>query len=154
MIVFDITCDKDHTFEGWFKDSATFDSLVSKGEVACPVCGTTDVQKALAAPRLGGIRKGKDSPGPSPKGKGRPSPEDVGKVEAFVSGLRELKRHVEKNSTYVGDQFPEEARKIHYGEADPKSIYGEATPEEAAELSDEGVDFHRIPWPSEPKYNA
>jgi len=61
-----------------------------------------------------------------------------------------MKKHVEENSDYVGDKFPEEARKIHYGETDAHSIHGEATPEEAAELHDEGVDFHRIPWPGKP----
>ena len=70
-------------------------------------------------------------------------------MKEVMTGVRELKRHVEENSDYVGDRFPEEARKIHYGETEPQSIHGEATPEEAAELREEGVDFHRIPWPAE-----
>ena len=65
---------------------------------------------------------------------------------AFVEALHEFKKNVEENSDYVGDTFPEEARKIHYGETEARSIYGEATPEEAEELVDEGVDFQRIPW--------
>tara|TARA_B110000438_G_scaffold276533_1_gene298405 strand:- start:613 stop:894 length:282 start_codon:yes stop_codon:yes gene_type:complete len=69
-----------------------------------------------------------------------------GKLAEFVEALHEFKKHVEDNSDYVGDSFPEEARKIHYGETEARSIYGEATPEEAEELVDEGVDFHRIPW--------
>ncbi|MEK9647438.1 MAG: DUF1178 family protein, partial [Alphaproteobacteria bacterium] len=61
--------------------------------------------------------------------------------------LHEMKKHIEENSDYVGDKFPEEARKIHYGETEVRAIHGEATPEEAAELNEEGVTFHRIPWP-------
>lgn len=161
MIVFDVTCKNDHTFEGWFKDSDTFDSLVSKGEVACPICGDTHVRKGLVAPRLGGMRKGKDrtpesvEPGePADSGKAgrekKKKKRDAEEFREFLSAVGELKRHVEENSTYVGDRFPEEARKIHYGEAEPQSIYGEATSKEAAELNDEGIDFHRIPWPAKP----
>ena len=68
-------------------------------------------------------------------------------MNEYVEALYELKKHVEENSDYVGDKFPEEARKIHYGEEDPRSIHGEATPDEAEELIEEGVDFQRIPWP-------
>ena len=159
MIVFDVTCKNDHTFEGWFKDSDTFDSLASKGEVACPICSDTHVRKGLVAPRLGGMRKGKDSiSAPEPteamqaadngKTEGDKKKADAEEFREFLSTVRELKRHVEENSTYVGDRFPEEARKIHYGETEPQSIYGEATPKEAAELNDEGIEFHRIPWPA------
>ena len=145
MIVFDVTCSNDHTFEGWFKDSETFESQAKAGEVACPVCGDTHVRKGLMAPRLGGVRKGKDDAEPVAA-----MGPDNEKLNEYVSALNELKKHVEENSDYVGDKFPEEARKIHYGETDARSIYGEATPEEAAELKEEGVDFHRIPWPTKP----
>ncbi len=161
MIVFDVTCKNDHTFEGWFKDSDTFDRLASKGEIACPICNDTNVRKGLVAPRLGGMRKGKDSiSAPEPaeamqatdngKTEGDKKKADAEEFKEFLSTVRELKRHVEENSTYVGDRFPEEARKIHYGETEPQSIYGEATPKEAAELNDEGIEFHRIPWPAKP----
>ena len=161
MIVFDVTCKNDHTFEGWFKDSDTFESLASKGEVACPICNDTNVRKGLVAPRLGGMRKGKDgTSAPEPaeaaqagdngKAQGDKQKANTEEFREFLSAVRELKRHVEENSTYVGDRFPEEARKIHYGETEQQSIYGEATPKEAAELNDEGIDFHRIPWPAKP----
>ncbi len=143
MIVFDVTCARDHSFEGWYKDAATFDRLVSEGAVACPVCGDTDLKKSLSAPRLGGMRKGRDE-APPPR-----ADREAVTMKEVMTGVRELKRHVEENSDYVGDRFPEEARKIHYGETEPQSIHGEATPEEAAELREEGVDFHRIPWPAE-----
>lgn len=142
MIVFDVTCSNAHTFEGWFKDSETFEAQVANGEVVCPVCGDTKVAKGLMAPRLGGMRKAKDAPEPN----AAMSPANE-KLDEYVTALHELKKYVEDNSDYVGDKFPDEARKIHYGETEARSIHGEATPDEARELDDEGVDFHRIPWP-------
>ena len=94
------------------------------------------------APRLGGMRKGKDDSAPN----AAMAPHDE-KFAEYVEALHELKKHVEENSDYVGDKFPEEARKIHYGEEEVRSIHGEATSEEAEELLEEGVDFQRIPWP-------
>ncbi|CAN0532833.1 unnamed protein product [Laminaria digitata] len=153
MIVFDVSCSNDHVFEGWFRDSDSFGEQVEAGAVTCPICGDTKVRKALMAPNVAGIRKGKDDAThdvPSIAGStdvpnaavGAPD----GKLAEFVEALHEFKKHVEENSDYVGDTFPEEARKIHYGETEARSIYGEATPEEAEELVEEGVDFHRIPW--------
>ena len=149
MIVFDVSCSKDHVFEGWFKDSDSFDEQVEARAVTCPVCGDSDVRKALMAPRIGGLRKGKDeisAPGDMPVPNAVMDAPD-GKLTEFVEALHELKKHVEENSDNVGDKFPEEARKIHYGETEARSIHGEASPEEAAELIEDGVDFHRIPWP-------
>ena len=153
MIVFDVSCSNEHVFEGWFKDSESYGEQVEAGAVSCPVCGDTKIRKALMAPNVAGIRKGKDDPLPTimPPDASTGAPNaalDVpdGKLAEFVEALHEFKKHVEDNSDYVGDSFPEEARKIHYGETEARSIYGEATPEEAEELVDEGVDFHRIPW--------
>lgn len=159
MIVFDVSCSNDHVFEGWFKDSESFGEQVEAGAVSCPVCGDTKVQKALMAPNVAGIRKGKDDApagipmdsADMPEAAPNAAPNAAmdtsdGKLVEFVEALHEFKKHVEENSDYVGDTFPEEARKIHYGETEARSIYGEATPEEAEELVEEGVDFHRIPW--------
>lgn len=150
MIVFDVSCSNDHVFEGWFRDSDSFGEQVEAGAVTCPVCGDTKVRKALMAPAVSGTRKGKDdAPPAAPQAVGAPNAAidaSDGKLAEFVEALHEFKKHVEENSDYVGDTFPEEARKIHYGETEARSIYGEATPEEAEELVDEGVDFHRIPW--------
>tara|TARA_R110000868_G_scaffold55460_5_gene172511 strand:+ start:9946 stop:10392 length:447 start_codon:yes stop_codon:yes gene_type:complete len=143
MIVFDVSCSNDHVFEGWFRDTESFGEQVEAGAVTCPVCGDHKVRKAIMAPNVGGIRKGKDDAAAPNAVMAQPD----SKVAEFVEALHELKKHVEENSDYVGDTFPEEARKIHYGETEARSIHGEATPEEAAELVDEGVDFHRIPWP-------
>ena len=103
------------------------------------------LERALMAPRLGGMRKGKDIAAPN----AAMSPKDA-KLSQYIEALHELKKHVEDNSDYVGDKFPEEARKIHYGETEARSIHGEATSEEADELNEEGVDFQRIPWPGKP----
>lgn len=145
MIVFDVTCANEHTFEGWFKDSETFEAQVSAGEVACPVCGDTHVRKGLSAPRLGGLRKGRAEAAPV-AAKDAPG----GGIDDYLKALHALKKHVEDNSEYVGEKFSEEARKIHYGETEVRSIYGEATADEAAALEDEGVGFQRIPWPGKP----
>lgn len=129
MIVFTLRCAEDHEFEGWFKDSDTFDAEVKARHVACPVCDSTKVVKAPMAPRLG---KGKEA--------------DAQHAKRMMKQLRELRQHVEANSDYVGEKFADEARKIHYGETDPRSIYGESTSEEAEALKDEGVPFAAIPW--------
>lgn len=152
MIVFDVTCSNGHTFEGWFPDSAAFSEQSAAGEVVCPVCGDAHVRKGLQAPRLGNMKKGKPDAAPvsnGPKPNAAMSGGDP-RFDEYVKALHALKKHVEDNSDYVGEKFPEEARKIHYGETEPRSIYGEASREEAAELADEGVEFARIPWPSKP----
>jgi hypothetical protein len=133
MIVYDIKCSHDHVFEAWFKDSETFDEQVEAGGVSCPVCGVTDVEKALMAPRL---NKGKSDQRANAR-------EHMGR---YVAAIHEMRRQVEKNCDYVGDKFAEEARKIHYGEAESRGIYGEATNDEASSLVEEGVEFHKIPW--------
>lgn len=132
MIKFELRCAHDHAFEGWFRDGATYDAQVAAHEVACPVCGSTDVSKALMAPRIA---------------KGAPSPEEIRAAKAaVVEKLREMRKEIESNAEYVGPAFAEEARKIHYGETETKAIYGEASDAEAEALRDEGIDFARIPW--------
>lgn len=132
MILFDLKCGQDHVFEAWFKDSATYEAQAAADEVACPVCGDTSVDKAPMAPR---ISTGGDAD--------RPPGE---KMVQFVKAMGELRRHVEENCDYVGGKFAEEARKIHYGEADPHNIYGEASNQEAQEMADEGIEVQKIPW--------
>jgi hypothetical protein len=131
MILFDLTCAAGHRFEGWFKSGDTFDAQVAGGEVACTVCGSTKVRKALSAPAL--LKGG-------------------GKADAIAVKLREavaqLQRHVKDNCDYVGDKFPEEARSIHYGDKEDRAIYGEASVDEARELRDEGIEVVAIPWPA------
>jgi hypothetical protein len=135
MILFDLKCANEHQFEAWFKDSETFALQVEGKEIACPVCGDGDVAKALMAPRIG---KG--------KGKEEISAKVAEHAQRYAAFAKELRRHVEENCDYVGKEFPEEARKIHYGETEARGIYGEASAEDAAALDDEGIEVQRIPW--------
>jgi hypothetical protein len=130
MILFTLRCARGHEFEGWFRDGKGFEMQQKAGEIACPECGDTSVEKAVMAPRLGRSRE--TAPPISPA--------------QFRAALREMRRQIEVNCDYVGRQFAEEARRIHYGEIDPHGIYGEATDEESRELTDEGIKFGRIPW--------
>ena len=129
MIVYDLQCAKSHVFEAWFRDGATYDRQVKRGTVACPVCGDKRVTKSPMAPKLA-----------STKEKAKAD----AKLGDMLRGVREV---IEKNFDHVGDRFPEEARKIHYGEAEKRNIYGEATLDEARELKGEGVEFGLLPWP-------
>jgi hypothetical protein len=133
MIKYELKCRKDHVFEGWFYDSATYDKQAAKGEIVCPVCNSRKIGKAPMAPRIA-------------RSKSERSADEVKQKAAMMQALRELRDHVEKNADYVGDRFAEEARKIHYGETDERNIYGEASKEEAQELSEEGIDVALVPW--------
>lgn len=152
MILFELKCASDHRFEAWFRDGATYDAQAAAGTISCPHCGDTRVSKAPMAPRIAKSRKsaeppaeGGSRPGPGP-GSG-PAPDKAVALQAeMMRQLSELRRAVEENCDYVGDRFAEEARRIHYGETDPRGIYGEATPGDVAELKEEGVAIHRIPW--------
>jgi hypothetical protein len=130
MILFTLRCAHGHEFEGWFRDGDGFEAQQKAGEIACPECGQTAVEKAVMAPRL--ARSRESSPPISPA--------------QFRSALIEMRRQVETHCDYVGERFAEEARRIHYGEIDSHGIYGEASEEESRELKDEGISFGRIPW--------
>ena len=152
MIVFDLTCDKKHVFEAWFKDSATFERQSKKRLVSCAVCGSTHVRKAPMAPRISSGGEAAPEPAPiaaaTPAGRRATLATDpmAAKAAELAAQLRELRSQIEKNSEYVGPRFAEAARKIHYGEAEKRSIYGEASEEDARELAEEGVEFARVPW--------
>lgn len=133
MIVYNLLCKNAHEFEGWFRDSAAFDEQSAAKKLVCPVCETRKVEKAIMAPSL--------SPAVG-KQKSAPSVQELRKLQQFMTGLR---KHIVDNAEYVGPKFPEEARKIHYGESEERHIYGEATPEEAADLVEEGVDVAALP---------
>ncbi len=136
MIVYDLKCAEGHQFEAWFRDSAAYEAQVEANDVTCPICGSAKVQKALMAPNLA---RGE------PK---TPAPQADERAVQMRQALSELRNQVESNCDYVGPRFPEEARRIHYGEADPRGIYGESTAEEADALKEEGVQVHRLPWAS------
>lgn len=136
MILFNLRCGADHEFEAWFKDGAAYETQAAAREIACPVCGDENVGKAIMAPRLSAAAK--------KRGRGRAGPDAL--KRKYVGALREMRRRVEENCDYVGAGFAEEARKIHNGETEERSIYGEATSAEAKTLSEDGVPFQRIPW--------
>jgi len=134
MILFELECPKKHRFEGWFKTGDAFDKQAKAGSIACPICGSKKVKKAVSAPAL--LKGGTGT-----------------KAEATTIKMRqalvELKKQIDAHFDYVGSRFPEEARRIHYGEVKPdKPIYGEATSDEAKDLADEGIEVIAIPWPS------
>lgn len=134
MIVYDLKCAQGHGFEAWFRDSAACDRQIAADEVACPACGAAEVEKAVMAPNLA-------------RGKGRgPALQEQAAAAEARKALLALRHQVEANCDYVGQRFPEEARRIHYGETDPRGIYGESTAEEAKALEEEGVKVGRIPW--------
>jgi hypothetical protein len=147
MIVFDLKCRKDHVFEGWFADSAGFEAQVKAGEVACPVCGDKKVAKALMAPNVStrsSAAKGAELAAPAAE-RTLTLAQQKEQAAQVMAMMRAVKDHVEKNFEHVGPRFADEARKIHYGESDKRSIYGQATREQAEELVEEGIEVGQIP---------
>lgn len=149
MILYRLRCANDHTFEAWFKDSATYDLQVKAGEVACAYCGDAQIGKAPMAPR---VIRGRGEPAAAAEPQGD-NPEKGGRDRAealarqIIEALGELRDDVEKTCEDVGENFAEEARAIHYGEADQRGIYGKATQQETEALAEEGIEFHRLPLP-------
>lgn len=136
MISFNVTCSEGHEFGGWFPNSASFDKQVKKKQIACPTCGDTAVSKSVMAPAITAKSEVKES--------------RAAKAAKMRKMLAEVRNHIEKNFDDVGDEFPEEARRIYYGESEARDIYGNASDDEAEELADEGVPVGRVPWIKRP----
>lgn len=130
MIVYTLTCQNAHAFEGWFGSSTAYDDQAASGKLVCPICDSKKITKAPMAPAVAGTKKS------------AVAADELKKMRQFMTGMRQ---YVEKNADYVGKDFPEEARKIHYGETDARHIYGETTLEEAADLVEEGIDIAPLP---------
>jgi hypothetical protein len=162
MIRYALNCDQGHNFESWFANSSAFDKQAKRALVACPICGSAKIEKAIMAPSLAANLGHSGTADPQPPTPPAPPPPlqpapmppippktPVAMMSAAERELRhklkELRDHITKNAHYVGPRFPEEARKIHYGEAEHRSIYGEASPEEAQQLHEEGIEFHALP---------
>ena len=152
MIHYDLRCSEGHEFDGWYKDSAAFDRLAKRGLVECPTCGDTKVQRAMMRPggRQGrGAARAQSRP-PAPPAPSQPAAAGSGRrrpdARADARHAAAMRAEVEKHCDYVGPEFAEEARKIHRGESDKRGIYGETSPEQAEALTDEGIEFSRIPW--------
>ncbi|RFC67942.1 MULTISPECIES: DUF1178 family protein [Mesorhizobium] len=134
MIRFSLICDNAHEFEGWFRSNDDFDTQKKRGFVDCPRCNSTKIEKALMAPAVSTSRKQEKIA----LAMGEQQRQVMAEMRAFAE-------KVKADADYVGDRFAEEARKIHFGEADQRGIYGEATPEEARSLVEDGVEFMPLP---------
>jgi hypothetical protein len=151
MIRYNLRCDKGHAFESWFQSSSAYESQEKRKLVNCPSCGSSKVERAIMAPRIVS-QKGREDAAPAPAA----APVDVSAPAAATpllmaqerelrAKLRELRDHIVKNADNVGERFPNEARKMHYGDIEHRPIYGEASPEEARSLIDEGVEVSPLP---------
>ena len=149
MIHYALVCDQGHGFESWFQDSAAFDKQTKRGLVTCPHCGSAKVEKAVMAPRIAGAKKRARPAEPAAAAAAAPEKAPVAMLspqeQEFRAKLKELRDHITKNADHVGSKFPEEARKMHYGEIEHRSIYGVASPQDAKELAEEGIEFHPLP---------
>ena len=172
MIRYALACDEGHSFESWFSNSVAYDKQRKRSLVTCPLCGSAKVEKAIMAPSVASNASidmpsaetavpQPPTPSPTPPNPGAPPPLQPAPLPpippknsvAMMSPperelrkkLKELRDHFVKNANYVGQRFPEEARKIHYGETEHRSIYGEASPEDAKALHEEGIEFHPLP---------
>jgi hypothetical protein len=143
VITYNLSCARGHEFEGWFKDSAAYEVQEAQGVLTCPICGDAEIKKAIMAPAV--ISSPVRAMRPVPAGAPPVAPEQQ-RTHQFVTGFRKF---VEENAEYVGRRFPDEARKIHYGESDDRHIYGESTIGEARELIEEGIDV--APMPPDPE---
>jgi len=145
MIRYSLRCDRGHEFESWFQDSAAYDRQVKRRLVACPVCDSVKVEKAIMAPRIGRKRRSNERTAPPPNESNATTPMVMSPEQELRAKLRELRDFVKSNAEDVGQRFPAEARKMHYGEIKHRPIYGQASPDDAKALVDEGVDVMPMP---------
>jgi hypothetical protein len=143
MIHYQLCCGQGHEFDGWFAGSTAFEVQAEQNLISCPVCAGTDVRRALMAPQL--ARKGREIFAPPPE-PAPPAKTAMALPDGVRAALQKLRVEIEKNCDYVGENFAAEARKIHEGEAEPRGIYGESTPEEVEALADDGIEIAQIPW--------
>jgi hypothetical protein len=151
MIRYALVCDSAHEFESWFADSGAYDKQSKRKLIACPQCGSTKVEKAIMAPRLATSRRRRgvavETPAPAVAAASDTTPVAMlsPQESELRSKLKELRDHLTKNADNVGQKFPEQARKMHYGEIEHRSIFGQASPDEARDLAEEGIEFHPLP---------
>ena len=149
MIRYSLRCERGHGFESWFQSSSTYDSQVKRKLVTCPACGSAKVEKAIMAPQIAS-KRGRDSAAPAPAASTdvtapASTPLMMAQERELRAKLKELRDHIVNNADNVGERFPTEARKMHYGDIEHRPIYGEASPEEARSLIDEGVEVSPLP---------
>jgi len=156
MIHYNLRCERGHAFESWFQSSAAYESQEKRKLVSCPACGSAKVERAIMAPQIVS-KKGRDS---RENAKDNAMPAAAATTDLAAAGstplmmaqerelrakLKELRDHIVKNADNVGERFPNEARKMHYGDIEHRPIYGEASPDEARALIDEGVEVSPLP---------
>ena len=152
MILYRLRCTKGHEFDSWFKDSKTYERQEKKSLIGCAVCGSSKVERAIMAPRIGSKTVAEvETPAPAPAPAPGPEQQQMAALtrrmpKELREALLKARAEVEKNCEHVGEKFAEEARKIHYGESDKRGIYGETSDEEAEALAEEGIEFGRLPW--------
>lgn len=176
MILYSLRCANTHHFDAWFRNSDAYDAQAQAGLLECPVCATSDVGKALMAPRIhsgrevgptleadvepaeNGAGQDRGDGGPRRSSQGEPTrPDSGGRTDhgltramvahaLVMTAARQLRRHVERTHQHVGTEFVDEVRRMHRGEVEHRLVYGDATPEEAEDLKDEGIDVSPIPW--------
>ena len=134
MINYTLKCDQNHTFDSWFKSAEAFEMLVKKSMVVCSECGATKITKAIMAPSVSTSRK-KDN-----------KPSELEKKSKLKNDILELKKKIEANSEYVGNNFANEARSMYLGETPERSIYGEAKTDDAKKLIDDGIPVMPLPF--------
>ena len=150
MIRYNLRCEKGHTFESWFQSSSAYESQEKRKLVSCPACGTVKVERAIMAPRIVS-KNGRGSatvaspPAAAEVATPASTPLMMAPERELRAKLKELRDHIVKNADNVGERFPNEARKMHYGDIEHRPIYGEASPEEARSLIDEGVEVSPLP---------
>ena len=142
MIRYSLKCGAGHGFDSWFKNAESFQALQSAGQVACPVCGATEVEKELMAPAVRPARKAEAA-----------KPDLSAPASDLEEKLAALRRQIEENSEYVGMNFAAEARRIHSGEAPERAIHGEAKPDEARAMIEEGLPVAPLPFLPSRKVN-
>ena len=153
MIRYALHCDRNHDFESWFQSSSAYDSQVKRKLVTCPICGSAKVDKAIMAPRIVGKKgRGPATPPPEPTTIAAPeaAPSEstslmMAQEKELRTKLKELRDHIVKNADNVGERFANEARAMHYGDKEHRPIYGEASPEDAKSLIDEGIEVSPLP---------
>ncbi len=147
MILYQLQCHDGHEFEAWFQNSAAYDKQAELGTVECPFCESNRVHKAIMAPNIAKKRASS-----APAGSDKQTMVRDARAVKWLRMARAIRDHVEKNFDYVGSDFPEEARRIHYGESEERGIYGEANQEETQALQDEDIDV--APLTMVPKKNV
>lgn len=161
MIVFDLACgDGGHIFEGWFGSTEDYEDQKSRGFLTCPICGSADVTKAVMAPRVGakGNQQSQDQQSQHEQSRGQQSgstpvalpQDDPAKLRQMMKALAKAQARALEGSEYVGPRFAEEARSMHLGETDHRSIHGQASVEEAKSLIEDGIGVVPLPLPVRP----